>query len=255
MLVVLRSLIRLPWIGGIAVVPVFAAVSLFALSAAGQSMPVQSNGASAAPASPASAHEAAQVPCPPKVDIDIATNLTIHAKVKGLLDSGHLKVGQEIWVTVASPLVFPGCTLNPHSALYAHVTSALAQKNPNASELSLAFDHADCAEHGKKAVPLRLIGLVSEEASERMHDEVPIGLHGSGSRNADSAGKVTSGDDTALNPGGLAHTVHPGIVVGIPKMKLEPEGGPGCSDRISSTNRSVELDPGAELILIMQAAP
>jgi len=255
MLVALRSSIRLPGIGRIAVVPVFAAVSVFALSAAGQSTPVQSNGASAAPASPAPASLAAQVPCPPKVDIDIPVSSTIHAKVKGLLDSGHVKVGQEIWVTVASPLVFPGCTLNPRSALYAHVMSALAQKNPNSSELSLAFDHADCEGQGKKAVPLRLIGLVSDEASAKMHDEVPIGLHGSGSRNADSAGRVTSGADSALNPGGLAHTVHPGIVVGMPKVKLEPEGGPGCSDRISSTNRSVELDPGAELILIMQAAP
>jgi hypothetical protein len=43
--------------------------------------------------------------------------------------------------------------------------------------------------------------------------------------------------------------VHPGTVIGMPMLKLEPEGGPGCSARISSTNRSVELGTGVELIL------
>ena len=245
MLVALRSLIRLPWTGRIAVVPVFLAVSVFAQSSAGPS----------AQSSPTPANEAAQAPCPPKVAMDLPANLTFQATVKGVLDSGHLKVGKEIWVNVLSPLSFPGCTLNAGSALYAHVTAALAQKNPNASELSLAFDHADCEGHPKMAVPLRLIGLISEEASEEMHEQVPSGLHGSGSRNTVAAVSVTAGADDALNPNGPLHTVRPGIVVGMPKVKLEPEGGPGCSDRISSTNRSVELDPGAKLILIMQTAP
>jgi hypothetical protein len=41
------------------------------------------------------------------------------------------------------------------------------------------------------------------------------------------------------------------LVVGMSNLKLEPEGGPGCSARISSTNRDVELQTGVELILMM----
>jgi len=46
--------------------------------------------------------------------------------------------------------------------------------------------------------------------------------------------------------------VHPGIVVHMPKLKLEIAGGPGCSARFSSTNRSIQLEPGSELLLIYQ---
>jgi hypothetical protein len=37
----------------------------------------------------------------------------------------------------------------------------------------------------------------------------------------------------------------------LPNLKLEPEGGPGCSSRISSSDRNVELQTGVELILMM----
>jgi hypothetical protein len=57
-----------------------------------------------------------------------------------------------------------------------------------------------------------------------------------------------------LNPGGPPHTVRPGIVVGIPKVKLEPQGGPGCSARMISTERSVQLGTGAELLLVVSVA-
>jgi hypothetical protein len=61
--------------------------------------------------------------------------------------------------------------------------------------------------------------------------------------------------DEELNPGGPPHTIHPGIVVNIPKVKLEPEGGPGCSARLTSTSRSVELGPGSQLLLTMAIVP
>ena len=62
----------------------------------------------------------------------------------------------------------------------------------------------------------------------------------------------STGRDENLSPGGPPHIVHPGIVVRMPKVKLEPEGGPGCSTRITSSDRSVQLGPGAELILIVE---
>jgi hypothetical protein len=57
--------------------------------------------------------------------------------------------------------------------------------------------------------------------------------------------------DVDLNPGGAPNTVHPGIVVNMPAVKLAPEAGPECSAKITSTNRSVTLGTGSELILTM----
>jgi hypothetical protein len=76
------------------------------------------------------------------------------AKVTGPMDSGHLKVGKEFWVTVQEAIAYPGCKLSAGSAIYGHVTSALSQKSSPTSELSLAFDHADCEarKEGNEAV-------------------------------------------------------------------------------------------------------
>jgi hypothetical protein len=255
MLIALRSFIQLPRIGRFVLVPVFAAVSVFALNAAGQQTPpAQATGAAAAPASQAPANVAGHAPCHPNANIDIPLSSTIETKVTGLMDSGHLKVGKEFWVNVIYGQVYPGCRLNAGAAIYGHVTSAVSQKDPSSSELSLVFDHADCEGHGKKEMPMRLIALMrSSDESTRLHDEVPLEMKGA-ARNITSAKAAFNGTDI-LNPGGPARTVRPGIVIGLPKMKLEVEGGPGCSARISSTDRSVQLGLGAELILVVQSAP
>jgi hypothetical protein len=254
--IALRSFIRLHRISQIAIVPVFAAVSVLALSAAGQQTPLpQAQGATAAPASQVSANESGQASCPSDLNRDIPISTTIEAKVTGILDSGHLKVGNKIWVIVLYGISYPGCRLNAGSALYGHVTAAISQKNPNFSELSLVFDHADCEGHAKKEMPLWVVGLMGPpDVSERMHDEVPTVMQGA-SRSTVAAVLTASGGDDKLNPGGPANTVHPGIVIGKPKVKLEPQGGPGCSARITSTNRSVQLETGSELILIAPSTP
>jgi hypothetical protein len=224
-----RPFLRLPSIARIAIVPVIAAVFFLPQRAIGQAS------------------------CPPNPGTDFPLDATVQAKVTGLLDSGQLKAGKGIWVTVVNGLVFPGCTLNAGSALYGHITAAVAQKNPDASELSLVLDHADCEDHARKAMSLRLIGLVAppdEGVKER--DAVPGGLHGTHKSAPAAHIAIDSGDQ--LNPGGPPHTVHPGIVAGIPNVKLELQGGPACSARISSTNRSLQLQPGSVLILIVQGA-
>jgi hypothetical protein len=234
------SFVRLPGIGRIAVVPVIASF-FFAQMAASEAQ--------------APANAVSQPSCASGADMDIPVASTIQAKVTGLLDSGHLKVGKDIWVNVINGLTYPGCKLNAGAALYAHVTAAVAQKTPGSAELSLAFDRADCEGHGKKQMPLRLIGLMAPpDTSARMHDEVPVGLKG-GTRNAATTAMVTNEADYQLNPRGAPNTVHPGVVVGLPKMNLEVAGGPGCSARIGSTERSVQLEPGSVLILVVQSGP
>jgi len=241
----LRSFIRFPWIGRIAIVPLIAAVSLFAQSASGPGTPATPAVSAQAPAS-----DAGPAPCPPSPSTEIPINSTIAAKVTGVLDSGHLKAGKEIWVQVEYRMSLPGCTLNVGSALYGHITAAISQKNPNSSELSMVFDHADCEGQKKKELPLRLIALVGPpEPSENMLDDAPIVMQGAG-RSAAIPGLVAAFHDVNLNPGGSSQYVRPGIVTRMPKLKLEITGGPGCSARFSSTNRSIQLVPGSELILI-----
>lgn len=250
MLNIHRSFIRLPWIGRIAVVPVFAAVSLLAQNAAG---PCTST-PTAAPASQAPANESGPVSCPGISGMVIPFNATIQAKVMGTLDSAHLKVGKEIWVIVTNNVAFPGCTLKEGAALYGHIKAVGPGKNANSSEMSLAFDHIDCVNQSKKEMSLWLIGLVAPaERMTRMHEEVPIEMKAGAKRNIKDASKGMSFDDDVLNPGGKPKTVLPGVVVELPKIKLEVTGGPGCSARITSTENSVLVPRNSVLILLMQS--
>jgi hypothetical protein len=252
----LRSFIRLRWIARFAIVPVFAAVTVFAQSAASPpTPPAQAPETLAPPAEQVAAHEAGQAPCPPSASMDIPVNATIQAKVTGMLDSSRLKVGKEVWVNVINGLDYPGCTLNAGATLYGHVTAVAGQKNPASSELSLSFDHADCAGRGKREMSMRLIGLMgSSVGSAKLHNAVPLNLHGANRAITDAA-KATNFIDDELNPGGPAHTVHIGTVAGMPKVKLDYEGGPGCSAQISSSESSIQLEPGSILFLIVPATP
>jgi thioredoxin-like negative regulator of GroEL len=182
-------------------------------------------------------------------DTDRPINATIEATVQGTLDSAHLKPGKEIWVKIANGYIFPGCTLDRNSTLYGHVVAASGKRNPDASDLAVAFDHGDCHGQGKKEISLRLIGLVAApDSSAHLHDAVPAEVAG-GTRQISDTIAATTGYDARLSGTDVPAIVHPGTVIGMPMLKLEPEGGPGCSARISSTNRSVELGTGVELIL------
>ncbi|MGA8090531.1 MAG: hypothetical protein WCA10_24865 [Terracidiphilus sp.] len=177
---------------------------------------------------------------------------TIEARVTELMDSAHLKPGKEVFVKVLYGLTYPGCVLTQDAILYGHVTAAASSKNPNSSELGLVFDHADCEGRQKQQLPLRLIGLVApRDQSSMLHDALPTQVAG-GARSISSPVSGSTGRDDDLSPGGPPRTVHPGIVVRMPKVKLEPEGGPGCSARISSSDRSVQLGPGTEVILTVE---
>jgi hypothetical protein len=247
MLTVLRSFIRLSWMGLIAVLPVFAAAALFAQSAASPGTPA-TPAATQAPAS-----QASPAPCPLSPNADIPLSATIHATVTGTLDSARLKVGKEIWVNVAADVTYPGCMLNAGTALYAHVMSAATAQGSNPSELSLSFDHADCLGRNKKEMPLRLIALLGpSENVLRVHEELPIMMRGS-SRKISVAVKAEGTGTDKFNLDAPPPTVQLGAVMGIPNVKLEIKGGPGCSSRITSTDRSVQLTREMELIFLVES--
>jgi Tfp pilus assembly protein PilF len=202
-------------------------------------------------ASAAPAKDAEQSACPEFEKRDWPVDSTIEARVTQLLDSAHLKPGREIYAKVVYGLTYPGCLLAKDANLYGHVTAADSTKSSSTAQLGIVFDHADCQGQGKQALPLRVIGLVAPaDTGSMLHDALPTEVAGVRSINAPLAG--STGRDDNLSPGGPPHTVHPGIVVRMPKVKLEPEGGPVCSARISSSEHSVQLAPGAELIMTVQ---
>ncbi|HTW80432.1 MAG TPA: aspartyl protease family protein [Terracidiphilus sp.] len=203
---------------------------------------------SSAPASPAE-----QATCEPGDAIARPLNQTIEARTTGGFDSAHLKPGKGIYLRVISGYVYPGCTLDEDAILYGHVTAATTLKNSSESELSVVFDHADCAGHENKPVTLRLIGLVGPpEESERLHDALPVELAGGGRSITTAVQGLVNVYDMNLNPGGPPGTVQPGVVINMPAVKLLPEGGPGCSAKITSTNHSVTVGTGSELLLSME---
>lgn len=192
------------------------------------------------------ANEPEQASCPPSDELDRPITSTIEVSVSGTLDSAHLKPGKEIWVKSKTGWDQPDCRILEGNTVYGHIVAA------NSSELSIKFDHVDCAGHSKKEVALELIGLVGPaDTGSNMHDALPTEVAGGGRQISDLAANTTGRDDN-LNPGGRPNTVHPGIVLRLPKIKLEPQAGPGCSARITSTGRSVQLGPGSELVLVMQ---
>ncbi|MBS1804260.1 MAG: hypothetical protein JST28_12905 [Acidobacteria bacterium] len=188
--------------------------------------------------------------CPALGDSTIPVNSAVEARVTSI-DSSKLKPGKEIWLKVAHGVIYDGCRLEPDSVVYAHVLSASGGKGATSSDLSLSFDHADCSGHDKQPFKLHAIAVLGPpDARHNMHEAMPTQVAGSG-RQIDSAMESTNAADMELNPGGPPHTVRPGIVVGVPNLKLEPAAGPECSDKMTSTASKVQLGPGAEFILAL----
>ncbi len=204
----------------------------------------------APPAPPQTSAAIPAVSCAPMADLAIPSRAAIEVKVAGL-DTAHLKPGKDIWFKIVRPFFYPGCSLDVDSVVYAHIISVSSTKNPGSSEVSLDFDRADCNHRNEQPLKLRVIAVVGPPGeSHHMHDETPTEVSG-GVRQIGQAVFNTSALDEDLNPGGPPHTIHPGIVVGIPNLKLLPTKGPNCSDEITSDKSRIQLAPGSELILAM----
>jgi hypothetical protein len=233
MLAVQRSFCRLPRIAQVAAMLAFPAVAVFGQTAAGPSTP--------APAAS----------CPAMVATEIPLGATLAVKSIGMLDSGHLKPGKEIWFKVANGLSFPGCNLETDAPVYAKVLSSTTTKTSGKAELSLIFDHADCNGHAKQAIEMRVVAVLAPaDELRRMHDDQPTKIAGGARKITDNI-EASNGLDAKLNPGGTPHTVRPGTTLGLPKIKLEPQGGPECSAKLTSTDKSVQLEQDATFLLVI----
>jgi hypothetical protein len=207
--------------------------------------PGRANGA----AQQAAGTEAAQAEsCPPISDADIPVSTTIRAKVTNMIDAAHLKPGKKIWVNSAYGMVYPGCTLEADAAIYGTVTGAASSKNPNASELSLEFNSADCTGHTKQPLKLLVVGVMAPaDELKNSREAMPTEIQGGGRQVSDAAANT----NPKLNPGGSAHGIRPGAVLGYKNVKLEPQGGPQCSAKLTSTERNIELSPGSILLMVV----
>lgn len=207
---------------------------------------------SAQNAAPSAAASEAQPVCAVLAQKDIPINTVLQARVTGLLQASRLKPGKEIWVTSATGFVYPGCQVDANAAIYGQVMSAASTKNPNSSEISLLFDKVDCTGHPKRDMQFFLVGIVAPpEDAASGHDAVPTEVHGGGRQISDAV-SATNAYDARLNPGGPPHTVRPGVVVGMKKLQLDPQGGPSCSARLTSTDRNIELESGTVLLLALR---
>jgi Tfp pilus assembly protein PilF len=178
---------------------------------------------------------------------------TIQGGIIGWLDSGHLKVGQSISVKVLRDWIASSCTLTVGATLYGHVLAATASKT-GASELALVFDHGDCSGRPKQELSLRIIGVAGGDTQyQGVHNAMPTEVSGGGRSISDTAASMGIAPDDNMKPGVAPKIVRPGIVAGIPHLKLIPEGGPQCSAMLTSGEHSVHLGSGTEFILTMQS--
>jgi Flp pilus assembly protein TadD len=200
------------------------------------------------------ARKAANQDCNDSDSRDRPLNTTLQAQVVGLLDSGRLKLGQEVTVKLVKGWSDDECTLSAGDLLYGHVTSAGCARSPDSSELSLMFDRAQC-DRGARPLKLRLIAVVAApDQFVGMHTALPSQVAGAGRSISNLAGGTGLNEDINLNPTGPPHTVHPGVVVGMPTVELDPLGGPGCSARIFSSDKNVRLGVGVQLLFTRQSA-
>jgi tetratricopeptide (TPR) repeat protein len=200
------------------------------------------------------ARKAADQDCNDSDTRDRPLTTALQAQVMGLLDSGRLRRGQEVTVKLVNGWSDDECTLGAGDLLYGHVTSAGTAHSSDSSELSLMFDRAEC-DRGARPLNLRLIAVVAApDQFKGLHTALPSQVAGGGRSISNLAGDTRIGEDINLNPTGPPHTVHPGVVVGIPSVELDPLGGPGCSARIFSSDKSVRLGVGAVLLFTRQSA-
>ncbi len=209
---------------------------------------VSGGGASVASA----AIDGEKMECPRIEDRELPTEAAIEAKVVSTLDSSHLKPGKEVTVNVVNEYSTDKCTLPAGSYLTGHITMAGSAKGGGTSELALVFDHGQCDGHAPGELTLKVIGLVAPpDQYVGLHTALPAQVAGGGR----TVAEVSVGTfDTNLNPGGPPHTIHPGIVMGYPKIKLDPVGGPGCSARLTSSEANVQLWIGSEFLLMMMVS-
>ena len=211
--------------------------------------------ASSHAAAPPSSSGEGKAACDQYPDGDHSLSSAILGGINGGLDTKHLKVGQPIQVKILRDWIAAGssCALTKGAALYGHVLAATASKSPAGSELAVVFDHGDCSGRPKQELSLRIIGVVRRDTDYAgVHSAMPTEVHGGARSISDTAASMGAESDDDMNG---PKSIRTGAVVGVPHLKLVPEGGPQCSAMLSSEEPSIRLGSETEFIFTMQARP
>ncbi len=204
------------------------------------------------PAPPGPANDEIQGSCPAISSSEIPIKTTIEAKVTGGLEARRQKAGKKLWVNSIYEMDFPGCRMIVGAPIYGTVTAASSLKDGGKSELSLEFNAADCVGRDKKPMKLIVMAVAAPPGEQAMaHDATPTEVQG-GARNIGDTVASRSGYDAKLNPAEPTF-LRPGSVLGFKSLKLDPQGGPRCSARITSTDRDLVLPPGTILLLALRS--
>jgi hypothetical protein len=192
--------------------------------------------------------------CLPLKDIDYPITFTMQARTMSYWDSKHLKPGAKLTLQVDRYWKLPGCRLAPKDIVYGHVTAAATAKDAGGAKLAVDFDSADCFGQSRKALPLKILGMVgAPDAYNSLHSVVPTEVSGGGRQISDTASAMGSANDQSLNPDSNPKTLRPGTVIRIPRITLAPTSGPSCSALLSSPDPSIRLSSGTEFIMMIES--
>lgn len=204
--------------------------------------------------SPNVADEAASCRSYANQNVDQPLNSTLEGGIVGGLDSSRLKDGQAITLRVIRDWISPVCTLTPNAILYGHVLTATSAQHGAPSQLAVVFDHGNCSGHPRQELALRVIGVAGGDSRyEALHNAIPTEVRGGGRNISSTVASMGAQQDDKLNGSAGPETVHLGMVSGLPRLKLTPEGGLQCSVLLTSTERTVHLGTDTEFIMTMQS--
>lgn len=190
--------------------------------------------------------------CRPLSGAAIGSNSAMAVSVVGLMDAAHMKPGKQFYVKVMNGWQDPECTLDDGAFIYGKVTEA-GRSSDGKLQLGLKFERADCRGHANKPLGMRLIGVVGPADHRGLHDDLPTEIAG-GARQIAPVVAAENFEDMNLNPGGLPHTIQPGIVVRFEKLKINLGAAPGCSDQLTTTDSILRIGTDVEFLLAREMA-
>jgi hypothetical protein len=94
--------------------------------------------------------------------------------------------------------------------------------------------------------------VVGSDTVYSIHNAMPTEVKGGVRKISKTAASMGDMKDEDMN---APQSIHTGAVLGVPHLKLIPEGGPQCSAMLTSEEPSIYLGGETEFILTMQSEP
>jgi hypothetical protein len=183
----------------------------------------------------------------------------IQAQLIRVVEAGRINVGDSILAKVNVQWQNPDCLLRRGAILKGRIVAAsVRSKTSKTSEIALMFESGECGGKEMKPLPLTVAAVIAPDQSlnsdvehQSLSEAVGVGIDG-GMRSAQYAAATTQ-YEPPRHKGPKA--VMPGQVIGIHGLKLAVGGGQEGSSILSSSKRTVRLEPGSQLVLVPALKP